>query len=75
MCHLLWSWHPQSDRPVCIGIAEELTIAAEKAGLELEQLAGMSYDLTRSRWRLTEDVCVNYIAYYQRTGLAELKQP
>ena len=25
--------------------AEELTIAAQKAGLELEQLAGMSYDL------------------------------
>ena len=27
------------------GCAEEMTIAAQKAGLELEQLAGMSYDL------------------------------
>ena len=59
------------ERSVCNGLAEELTIAAEKSGMELEQLAGMSYDLRGSRWRLTEDVGVNYIAYYQRTGLAE----
>ena len=55
--------------------AEELTVAAERAGLELEHLAGISYDPRRSRWRLTEDVGVNYIAYYQRTGLAEQKPP
>ena len=52
--------------------AEELSIAAEKAGLELEQLAGMTWDLRTQKWVLTDDAGINYIAYFQRPGIARL---
>lgn len=45
-------------------------MAAERAGLELEQLAGMSYDLRRQRWALSDDPGINYIAYLQKPGIA-----
>lgn len=51
-------------------IAEELTVAAEKAGLELEQMAGMSMELPSQKWSLSDDVGVNYIAYFQKPGIA-----
>ena len=55
-------------KPVCL--AEELAVAAEGAGLELEQLAGLSYDLAARRWALSDDPGINYIAYFQKPGIA-----
>ena len=42
---------------------------ADKSGLELETLAGMAYDPLSGLWRMTEDTGVNYIAYFQKSGL------
>jgi hypothetical protein len=42
---------------------------ADKAGLELETLAGMAYDPLSGLWRMTENTGVNYIAYFQKSGL------
>ena len=50
--------------------AEELAVAAESAGLEMEQLAGMSYDLRTQGWTLSDDPAINYIAYFQKPGIA-----
>ena len=42
---------------------------ADEAGLELETLAGMAYDPLSGLWRMTEHTGVNYIAYFQKSGL------
>ena len=48
---------------------------ADKAGLELETLAGMAYDPLSGLWRMTENTGVNYIAYFQKSGLVTSELP
>ena len=62
-------WHGQLIGVLRVLRTEELAVAGEGAGLELEQLAGMSWDLGAARWRLSPDPGVNYIAYFQKPGL------
>lgn len=42
---------------------------SDAAGLELETIAGMAYDPLSGLWRMTENTGVNYIAYFQKSGL------
>lgn len=42
---------------------------SDKVGLELETLAGMAYDPISGLWRMTENTGVNYIGYFQKSGL------
>ncbi len=44
----------------------ELDAAARKAGLELVSLGGLEYDPLSDRFRLTDNVDVNYFAHYRR---------
>lgn len=51
------------------GIAEELVMMGDAAGLELETIAGMAYDPLGGVWRMSENTGVNYITYFQKSGL------
>ncbi|MGH7035450.1 MAG: bifunctional 2-polyprenyl-6-hydroxyphenol methylase/3-demethylubiquinol 3-O-methyltransferase UbiG [Stellaceae bacterium] len=41
----------------------ELAIALRRAGLEIEDIAGLNYDPVRSLWRLGTDLRVNYLIF------------
>jgi 2-polyprenyl-3-methyl-5-hydroxy-6-metoxy-1,4-benzoquinol methylase len=41
----------------------------EGTSLELEQMAGMRFNPLDGRWRLDDDLGVNYIAYFQKEGM------
>lgn len=43
---------------------EELTLMVEDGGMELCQMAGMTYNLLTRRWSLNDDLRVNYIASF-----------
>jgi len=43
---------------------EELTVMMEAAGMELSLMAGMQYNPVTNKWKLGNDVRVNYIATY-----------
>ena len=44
----------------------ELDAAARAAGLELVSLGGLEYDPLSDRFRLSDNVDVNYFAHYRR---------
>ncbi|MDH3316604.1 MAG: bifunctional 2-polyprenyl-6-hydroxyphenol methylase/3-demethylubiquinol 3-O-methyltransferase UbiG [Gammaproteobacteria bacterium] len=46
----------------------ELDAWARRAGLKLNELIGMSYNPFTRRYRLGEDVSVNYLTWYRRSG-------
>lgn len=46
----------------------ELDAWARRAGLKLNELTGMSYNPFTRRYRLGEDVSVNYLTWYRRSG-------
>jgi len=46
----------------------ELDGWARRVGLRLKALTGMSYNPFTRRYRLGEDVSVNYLAWYQADG-------
>lgn len=46
--------------------AEELVMMMLNNGTELERLSGMVYNPLTSRWSLSSDTAVNYIAAFQR---------
>jgi 2-polyprenyl-6-hydroxyphenyl methylase/3-demethylubiquinone-9 3-methyltransferase len=46
----------------------ELAAFARKAGLELEAIVGMSYNPVSTRYSLSRDTSVNYIATFRRDG-------
>ena len=39
----------------------EFALPLRRAGLATTRLAGMSYDLRRREWRLSDDLSVNYM--------------
>jgi 2-polyprenyl-6-hydroxyphenyl methylase/3-demethylubiquinone-9 3-methyltransferase len=41
----------------------ELALALRRAGLKIEDMAGLNYDLVRSLWRLGPDLRVNYLIF------------
>ncbi len=45
------------------------------AGLELETIAGMAYDPLSGVWRMSDNTGVNYIAYFQKSGLVTAPPP
>eukprot|EP00884_Botryococcus_braunii_P012094 jgi/Botrbrau1/20886/Bobra.0135s0017.1 len=47
---------------------EELVMMMSSSGAELERLSGMVYNPLTSRWSLSTDTAVNYIAAFQRKG-------
>src|SRR3954469_8378292 len=57
----------------------EFALKLRRAGLAATRLAGMSYDLQRREWRLSDDLSVNYMlvairpaaSYYQRERAAD----
>ncbi len=46
----------------------ELDAWARRAGLKLSELKGMSYNPITRRYRLVDDVSVNYLTWYRRSG-------
>mmetsp|Transcript_18085 Transcript_18085/g.45420 ORF Transcript_18085/g.45420 Transcript_18085/m.45420 type:complete len:357 (+) Transcript_18085:127-1197(+) len=50
---------------------EELTLMVEGGGLELAQMAGMTYNPLSGRWSLNDDLRVNYIASFVKGLQAE----
>ena len=56
-------------------IAEELVMMGDAAGLELETIAGMAYDPLSGLWRMSEHTGVNYITYFQKSGLVASPPP
>ncbi len=46
----------------------ELDASARRAGLKLAELIGMSYNPVTRRYRLGQDVSVNYLTWYRRSG-------
>ena len=49
----------------------ELDAAARAAGLELVSLAGLEYDPLADRFRIGDNVDVNYFAHYRRPASTE----
>ncbi len=47
----------------------------DQAGLDLETIAGMAYDPLTGVWRMSDNTGVNYIAYFQKSGLISPPPP
>lgn len=54
--------------------AEELFMLVEGTGMELEQVAGMVMNPLNGNWTLSTSTEVNYIAYFNKTSLADRLQ-
>ena len=46
----------------------ELAAPLRKAGLALEEVAGLNYDPRRGAWRLGQDLDVNYLLFATKAG-------
>lgn len=43
-----------------------MVMMVEGAGLQAVQMAGMEYSPLKNSWRLTQDLGINYIAYFKK---------